>query len=147
MAIMDWVNDQKKRALDTVAKFKNKDFLDGIVAGCVLVAFSDGSIDSSEKAKMTGYINRSELLKVFDMAQVISRFNYFADMMEFDFTVGKSECLKAISKIKRNIEEAKTLVSVCCAIGAADGNFDKDEKEIVRLICKELNVNPSDFQL
>ena len=39
------------------------------------------------------------------------------------------------------------MVRVCCAIGAADGNFDDDEKAVVRKICAELNLNPKDFDL
>ena len=39
------------------------------------------------------------------------------------------------------------LISVCCSIGAADGNFDKNEMDLVREMCIMLGLNPSDFQL
>jgi len=39
------------------------------------------------------------------------------------------------------------MVRVCCAIGAADGNFDENEKTAVRNICAELGLNPKDFDL
>lgn len=39
------------------------------------------------------------------------------------------------------------MVRVCCAIGAADGNFDEGEKTVVRKICAELSLNPKDFDL
>jgi tellurite resistance protein TerB len=39
------------------------------------------------------------------------------------------------------------MVRVCCAIGAADGNFDNDEKAVVSKICTELGLNPKDFDL
>lgn len=147
MGFIDFVNDAKTKTANSIGKFKNKDFLEAIVAGCAMVAAADGNIDSSEKSKMSGFINRNEALKVFDMGHVITRFNYYADGFAFDFNVGKAECLKAIAKMKKNEEGARLLVSVCCAIGAADGSFDEDEKKAVRDICKELGLNPIEFQL
>lgn len=67
-----------------------------------MVAAADETISSEEKAKMAGFINRDEALKVFDMGQVINRFNYYADGFGFDYNVGKAECLKAIVKIKKS---------------------------------------------
>ncbi|WJQ81563.1 tellurite resistance TerB family protein [Brevibacillus brevis] len=121
--------------------------MDAVVAGCALVAAADGHIESSEKQKMASYINRSEELKVFDMNDVISRFNHFVSGFEFDHGVGKMEALKAIGKLKNNPEAARILIGVCCAIGAADGDFDEKEKIIVREICQTVNLNPADFQL
>lgn len=96
---------------------------------------------------MAGFIRRSEELKVFDMSAVVKRFNEFAEGFEFDHIIGKGEALKAIAKIKKNEEAGRLLIRVCCAIGAADGDFDDDEKAVVREICTELSLNPGDFQL
>jgi tellurite resistance protein TerB len=147
MSVLDWLQQQTTNVEEMVKRFKNKEFMDAVVAGCALVAAADGSIDSSEKQKMAGFIRRSEELKVFDMNVVIKRFNEFAEGFEFDNIIGKGEALKAIGKIKKNQEAARLLIRVCCAIGAADGNFDDDEKAVVREICAELNLNPADFQL
>lgn len=141
------LNETKNMLTDSVKKFMNKDFLDAVVAGCALVAAADGKIDSSEKNKMIGYIQRSEELKVFETMQVISRFNHFIDGFEFDLTIGQAEALKAIAKMKSNSEAARTLVSVCCAIGMADGDFDHNERKVVQVICRELNLNPDEFDL
>ncbi|MBF0101788.1 MAG: tellurite resistance TerB family protein [Desulfobacterales bacterium] len=53
----------------------------------------------------------------------------------------------SVGTIEKKPEEAKLMVRVCCAIGAADGNFDDTEKQIVRDICAELGLNPKDFNL
>jgi tellurite resistance protein TerB len=147
MSVLDWLQQQTTNVEEMVKRFKNKEFMDAVVAGCALVAAADGNIDSSEKQKMAGFIRRSEELKVFDMNAVIKRFNEFAEGFEFDNIIGKGESLKAIGKIKKNQEAARLLIRVCCAIGAADGNFDDDEKAVVGEICAELNLNPTDFQL
>ena len=146
-SVKDWLNKQTTSLKDGVSRFKNKDFMESVVAGCALVAAADGTISAEEKQKMAGYIERSEELKVFDMKDVIKRFTSYTDSFEFDYTIGKGEALKAIGKIKSNEEASRLLIRVCCAIGTADGDFDDDEKAIVREICTELGLNPGDFGL
>ncbi len=146
-SFQSWLNKTKTGLQDQVSRFKNKDFMDAIVAGCAVVAVADGTIDSAEKQKMAGYIGRTEQLKVFNMSEVIDRFNHFAGNMEFDVMVGKQEALRTIAKFKSKPEVGRVIVGVCCAIGAADGDFDELEKAAVRDICNVLNLQPGEFGL
>ncbi|MNI13745.1 Tellurite resistance protein TerB [compost metagenome] len=142
-----WFSNAKVGLTDQVKKFKNKDFLDAIVAGCAIVAASDGSISDEEKQKMVGYISRSDELKVFEISNVIARFNHFVGNFEFSSMIGKQEALKVIAKYSSKPEVGRIIVAVCCAVGAADGNFDDKEKIAAREICNALNLNPSEFNL
>jgi tellurite resistance protein TerB len=143
----NWLNSTKQGLEDQVKRFKNKDFMDAVVAGCALVAFADGTIDASEKNKMAGYINLSQELKVFDMTVVIERFNHYVNNFEFSPEIGKQEALKAIAKFKSKPEIGRVIVGVCSAIGSADGNFDDQERRVVAEICTVLGLNPSEFSL
>ena len=55
--------------------------------------------------------------------------------------------LSAADSVISEPEEAKMMVWVSSAIGAADGNFDDTEKEVVREICRALDLDPKEFQL
>lgn len=143
----NWLNSTKQGLEDQVKRFKNKDFMDAVVAGCALVAFADGSVDAAEKNKMAGYINLSQELKVFDMTDVIERFNHYVNNFEFSPEIGKQEALKAIAKFKSKPEVGRVIVGVCSAIGAADGNFDDQERRVVAEICTVLGLNPGEFSL
>jgi tellurite resistance protein TerB len=145
--IKDWFNQQKTSVQDSVTRFKNKDFLEATVAGCALIAAADGNIDAKEKETMAGFIQRNDALKTFDMSETIAVFNKHADNFAFNAAIGKAEALKAVGKVKSNEEAARTLIRVCCAIGMADGDFDDQEKAVVKEICKELGLNPTDFGL
>lgn len=147
MSFFNWAKEQRTNLQESISRFKNKEFMDAVVAGCALVAASDGTIDSSEKQKMAGFIGRSEELRVFDMNQVINRFNHFVSGFEFDSVIGKGEALKALGKLKKDPEASRLLIRVCCAIGAADGNFDENEKQTVREMCEYLGLSSSEFQL
>lgn len=139
--------DASTKITSEVAKFKNKDFLNAVVAGCALVASADGSISSAEKQKMLGFINGSDELKVFGADEVIAAFNNVVSKFDFDFEIGKAEALKVISKIKSDVAASKLMIRVCCIIGASDGDFDAAEKSIVVLICRELGIDPAEFDL
>ncbi|WP_413204769.1 tellurite resistance TerB family protein [Rhodospirillum sp. A1_3_36] len=89
-----------------------------MVAGCALVAYADGNVSAEEKQKMMGYLKSSEQLRVFNSSDVIKIFQKYGEKFEFD-------------KI----------------IGVADGNFDEQEKTVVRRMCSELELNPSDFNV
>ena len=128
-----------------VGKFKNREFMEACVAGCGLVAAADGSIDSSEKQKMIKFIQQSDELKVFDTKDVIAVFNKVTENFEFDNEIGKAEALKIIAKLRNKPDAARLMVRVCCAIGSADGDFDDKEKQMVREMCRDLNLPPEDF--
>jgi tellurite resistance protein TerB len=146
-AFQGWLSRTKGTLSDNVKKFKNKDLLEAIVAACAVVSVADGTIDASEKQKMAGYLGRSEELKVFNMSEVIERFNHYAGNMDFDVMVGKQEAMRVIAKFKSKPEIGRIIVGVCCAVGAADGDFDDLEKKSVREICEVLGVAPGDFGL
>lgn len=144
---MNWVKETSSSLETEVKKFKSKSFLEATVAGCAIVAAADGVVSPEEKRKMIGFINQSDALKVFDASEAIKLFEKFADAYDFDPEVGKAQALKAVSQLKKKTEEARLLIRVCCAIGAADGNFDDSEKAAVREICRELGQDPADFNL
>ena len=150
---MGFFDDLKNKATQIQAslsqemsRFRNKELMEAVLAGCALVAAADGTVTKEEKEKMLGFVRNSESLKSYDQNVVIDTFQKHIGKIEFDFTLGKIESLKVISKIKKP-EEARLLVRVCCAIGSADGDFDADERKIVREICQELSLNPSEFDV
>lgn len=148
---LNWLKDRYKEVStnlkNEVTKFRNKTFLEAVVAGCVMVAYADGVVKPEEKQKMMGFLRTSDVLSVFDMNEVISLFEKFSQQFEFDAAIGEANALQTIGKLKSKENEARLMVRVCCAIGAADGSFDESEKATVRKICSELGLNPKDFDL
>ena len=149
--MLDWLKKNtlaaREKLTTEVGKFKNKEFMEAIVAGCALVAAADDEISSAEKLKMSGFIKNSDELKVFDMDKVIEAFNRVCSKFEFDEQIGRAEALAIVGKIKDKPEQARLLIRVCMAIGASDGDFDDQEKAVCRLLCAELGLTPSDFDL
>ncbi|SLM29398.1 Tellurite resistance TerB [Desulfamplus magnetovallimortis] len=130
-----------------VKQFKNKNFADGTMAVCALVAAADGTIDPDERRKTASFISSNDTLAVFDVSQLQSTFNSFCDKLTKDFDFGKIDLLQVISKLKKTPPQARAAIQVGIIIGNADGNFDAEEKKVVREICQSLDIDPSDFDL
>lgn len=147
MSILDWIKDKSGELAEGVKKFRSKAFMEAVTAGCAMVASADGVIAPEEKRKMATFIQNNDALKVYDITQVLASFDKFVGLMEIDVYIGKGEALKVIGKLKKNEDQSRLLIRVCCAIGAADGNFDDGEKAVIREICLELGLNSSEFGL
>ncbi|WP_071673182.1 tellurite resistance TerB family protein [Nioella nitratireducens] len=149
--MLNWLKDKgneaRTRLTAEVSKFKNRTFMEATVAACAMVAAADGTISAEEKQKMAGFIRNSDELKHFSMTDVIAFFEKVVGNFDFDADIGKAEALKVIGRLRGNEEQARVMVRVACAIGASDGDFDPNERSVVRDICKELGLNPSDFDL
>lgn len=149
--MLDWLKSNVLSARDKLAaevtRFKNREFMEAVVAGCALVAAADGDINAAEKQKMVGYIQNSNELKVFDLKEVISLFQDVCQKFEFDAQIGRAEALRLVGKLRAQEDAARLLVRVCCAIGAADGDFDEAERRACRTLCVELGLNAAEFDL
>jgi tellurite resistance protein TerB len=140
-------NEVSKTLKDEVSKVKNQTFLEGVVAGCTLVANADGVVKPEEKQKMMGFMRNNDIMSVFKTEDIIKLFEKYSSRFEFDSQIGEMDTLAAVGKLRAKPDQARLLVRVSCAIAGSDGDFDEDEKVAVRKICSELGLNPADFDL
>lgn len=150
MGLQDLMANLKEKAneLKTEAlKFKNKNFLQAAMAGSALLALADGEISSEEKRKMITFIENYEPLSVFKTTDIISAFGDYVSQLEFDNDLGEAKAFEAIGKMKDNNQASRLIMRLVIAIGAADGDFDNDEKAMARRIAVELGLNVAEFEL
>ena len=141
------VNSMNQNLSTKVSQFKNNDFANATMAMCALVAAADGDIDSSERQKTASFIMSNETLKIFDPSELREKFNFFCDKLTQDFDFGKIECIQTISKVRKNEGQARAVVQIGIIIGGADGDFDPDEKKVVKEACNSVGISPSEFDL
>ncbi len=130
-----------------VKQFKNQNFADATMAVCALVAAADGTIDAVERKKTAAFISSNDTLAVFDVGQLQQIFNNYCDKLVKDFDFGKIDLLQVVSKLKKTPPQARAAVQVAMIIAGADGDFDVDEKNIIREICRSLDIDPKEFDL
>ncbi|MFI0481424.1 tellurite resistance TerB family protein [Actinomadura sp. 9N215] len=126
---------------------KSGAFRDASMAMCALVAAADGSVDPSERQRTASLIASNEVLQNFPADDLQRRFNDYVTKLTADFDFGKVSVLQDIGKAKKKPAEARAVVQIGIIIGGADGNFDDNEKAIVREACFALDLNPGEFEL
>lgn len=141
------IGDMNESLQTNVARFKNEKFADSCMAMCAMVAAADGSIDADERRKTAGFIMANPTLQVFDTAKLQEKFNYFCEKLSQDFDFGKIEAMQTLSKLKGKDEQARACIQLGIVIGGADGDFDADEKKVVKEACGALGVDPATFDL
>ncbi|MFG2523539.1 tellurite resistance TerB family protein [Streptomyces sp. NPDC048527] len=126
---------------------KSGAFRDASMAMCALVAAADGSIDPTERRKVAQLIGTNEVLQNFPAADLQRRFEDNCNKLAADFDFGKVSVLQEVAKAKKKPAEARAVVQIGIVIGGADGDFDKDEQQVVRDACYALDLPPHEFDL
>lgn len=141
-------SQEMSSALQLVAKkFNNRDFAKASMAMCALIAAADGSIDASERHKTAGLIMANPILQMFDAAALRADFDHYCNALSVDFDFGKIEAIQSISKLKSKQDQGRAVIQIGVIIGGADGDFDADEKKVVRDACFAVGINPTEFDL
>jgi tellurite resistance protein TerB len=146
-ALKDKATQMNESMKTSIAKFKNAEFANGSMAMCALVAAADGSVDASEKKKISALILSNDALKVFNSSDLKTKFDHFCGKLEADFDFGRIEAVQAVAKLRAKPDQARAVLQIGIIIGGADGNFDDDEKKVIKEACLALGIDPSEFDL
>ena len=130
-----------------ISKFKNNDFADASMAICALIAAADGTIDTAERQKTTALIISNETLKIFPASELKQKFDFYCEKLSQDFDFGKIEAIQAIAKLNKKLDQGRAVIQIGIIIGGADGDFDSDEKKVVKEACHAVGINPGEFDL
>lgn len=126
---------------------KSGAFRDASMAMCALVAAADGTTDAEERRRVASLITSNDVLANFPADELRAKFDGYAAKLSADFDFGKVAVLQEIGKVKKKPTEARAVIQIGIVIGGADGNFDDDEKKVVREACFSVGINPAEFDL
>jgi tellurite resistance protein len=123
-----------------VARHQNREFLDGVMAACALVAGADGTVTFSERSRMDQVVGNLERLRVFDVHEATAAFNAHIEAMEESPVPGVAAAMQAVTTLADDPEAADLLVRICVAMSQADGRLDPAERRQIEAICTALDV-------
>ncbi|MEI5102396.1 TerB family tellurite resistance protein [Streptomyces sp. PmtG] len=126
---------------------KSGSFRDASMAMCALVAAADGTVDQAERQRVAQLLATNDVLQNFPADDLRRRFEENVDKLTADFAFGKVSVLQEVAKAKKKPAEARAVVQIGIVIGGADGDFDKDERAVVREACYALDLPPHEFDL
>jgi tellurite resistance protein TerB len=125
----------------------DQSLMEGVVAGCAVVAYAEGWVTEEERRRMLGLIRGFEPISVFGMDDVLSYFEELSIRFADDHDAAESEALAIVARLRGRKRYPELLVGACCSIAAADGGFDAEERAGAARICHALALNPADFDL
>jgi tellurite resistance protein TerB len=138
------MNEQLKTKKD---QYRSKEFANASMAMCALISAADGSVTADERQKTASLIASNDVLAVFPPEELRQKFDWYCDKLNQDFDFGKVEAIATIGKLKSKPEQGRAVVSIGIIIGAADGDFDADERRCVKEACFAVGIAPTEFDL
>lgn len=133
-----------KEVQSDIKKMENRDLLEAIVAGGVLVASADGDISSKELMSLEKIIAANPSLSHFgnEVTKTIQRFKI---AMEAGFRSGKLQCLRDISDVKNEPRDVEDVMNLILEIAEASGDIDEKEMKVLNEIAQTLGCSLRDY--
>lgn len=123
------------------------DLMEAIVAGCALVAYSDGWVSPEETLRMRRLIMLFEPAKALGLVEVLRAFEDMTVVFAEDHDAGERAAFDLVSALVGRRRESALLIDTCCAIAEADGGFDAEERGTILRLCAKLGIAPKEHGL
>lgn len=131
-----------RRAVETsVARHRNRGFMEASMAGAAWVAMADGTVGFAERVTLDRMVENLEELKVFDVHEAVDSFNAYVDTIRADPVQGRTDCLTAVAAMAGDDTHADLVARLCFALGAADGTVTESERTRFEEVCATLGLD------
>lgn len=121
--------------------------LEGVAAGCAMVAHADGIVAPAETKRMMALIQRYQSLRAFHAGELLGEFERAAAWFAADPVSGEDRALEAIGRLRGKGRYAAMLLRTCREIAAADGEVSRSEADALIRICRALDLDPTEHGL
>lgn len=129
-----------------VKKLENRDLMQAIVGGCLLVAAADGEISKNEAAQIDIQIRANKALEHFG-PEITATVNQFTEQLQAGFRLGRMNIMREISDIKNNPLDAEEVFVNMLTVAEGDGNISPEELKVLVEIGNQLGLRVKDFGL
>lgn len=133
--------DSLKRELE---RYRQRPFLDALMAGCAFVAAADGAVSLSERSRIDRIFESFSELDIFDPHEAVDSFNGFAEAMAGDAAEGRRQALSTIEDQADEPARARLLLRACVAVSLADDKVSDIERAALADVCDALAL-PADM--
>ncbi len=129
---------------------KTQDFLQAVAASCALVAYADGTLEDSERAKaiqvLTGHTQLSQLYPRNEIEAALN-----AALGHGTTSSGRQELARSVDKVKslpngEQMAEDVYLVALDVASSNSNHKVGEDEQRVLDRLAKHLSIDPSKFE-
>lgn len=125
-------------------KVENRNLMEAIVGGCLLVAAADGAIEKEETAKLDQLLRSNTRLAHYgnEITALITR---YTEQLEAGFRVGRMNILREIEDIKNDPKEAEEVFVNMLTIAESDGEIEPEEQKVLEEVGRRLGLRVEDY--
>lgn len=116
--------------------------MEAVVAGCALVAYSDGWVSPEETLRMRRLILRFAPAKALGLTEILRLFEEITLKFADDHEAAETDAFELVSRLAGRSQESQLLIDTCCGIADADGGLDAEERETLLKLCVLLQIAP-----
>ncbi|MCY1304481.1 Tellurite resistance protein TerB [compost metagenome] len=125
-------------------KIENRDLMQAIVGGCLLVAAADGEISKNEAAQIDIQIRANKNLEHFG-PEITSTVNLYTEQLQAGFRLGRMNIMREIRDIKNNPADAEEVFVNMLTVAEGDGEISAPELKVLAEVGNELGLRLKDF--
>ena len=128
-----------------VKKLENRDQLEAIVGGCLLVAAADGNISDDETKKIDSLLRTNKNLAHFG-GEITELVNRFSERLGSGYRVARAEILREIEDIKGDAKDKEDVLLNMLTIAEADDDIDEKERKELDTVAQRLGLRVADYE-
>lgn len=136
-----------KKFFNSAKKVQNRNVMEVIVAGALLTAAADGTVERAETDKLAKLLQANDLLEAFRGREITKTIQKYENILEADFGIGKKKMLDEISDIADNDDHAQEVLLTMLAIAKSDGEIEPEETSVILEVCRTLRLDPKEYGL
>lgn len=125
-------------------KVENRDLMQAIVGGGLLVAAADGEIEESELKKLDELIRSNPALQHFGN-EITQTLNRFKAQLDANFQVGRLSIKRELADIKNVPSDAEEAFVNMIAIASSDGEIEPAEMKVLAEVGGWFGLRPQDY--
>lgn len=140
------IRNKAKSAKASAAKYENRDLMEAVVGGSLLISAADGHISDEELESLEKLIGANEKLSHFG-EEIHKTIEKFSAKLSAGFRLGKIHIMREIADIDADDEGKEDAFVTMYEVAAADGEIDSDEEAMLTEIGKKMGINLKEFGL
>ena len=131
-------------AKENLKRLENRDLMEAMVGGCLLIAFTDGDCEEAELLKMDEVLRTSKSLEGYG-SELTDTINRFVARLKAGYMIGRAEILREINYVKGSQTEKEDVLLAMLTVAMSDGQIEPDEQKELTQIAQRLGLRIEDY--
>ncbi|CAD5377399.1 Tellurite resistance protein TerB [Pseudomonas sp. OF001] len=127
-----------------IKKLENRDLMQAIVGGCLLVAAANGEISRDEASQIDKQIRANKNLEHFG-AEITKTVSLYTEQLEAGFRLGRMNILREIKEIANSPLDADEVFTNMLVVAESDGDVYEAELKVLVEVANILGLRVKDY--